>query len=173
MSCKHIQPEWHIYQSVNYAIIGSDNGLLPVRQQNITRTNAGALIIGSLCNTWIQIHHFSYKKINLKMSFATVSQHQYLFQLILKINIDAETQWQLCIHKGALCIRKLCEKGKRTIYSHGCNVWFKFKWEILQTIHTKYLSWLIGLDFYINVQHSVVNTCVKFHLATWNSHVRA
>ena len=33
------------------------------------------------------------------MCFAIVSQHQYLFQLIIEINIDAETQ--LCIHKVA------------------------------------------------------------------------
>ena len=34
-----IEAEWHIYVSVNSAIVGSDNGLLPVQHQAITRTN--------------------------------------------------------------------------------------------------------------------------------------
>ena len=37
--------EWHIYVSVNYAIIGSDNGLSPVRRQPIIWTNDGSLSI--------------------------------------------------------------------------------------------------------------------------------
>ena len=41
-----IEAEWHIYVSINYASIGSDNGLLPVRHQAIIRTNAGLLSVG-------------------------------------------------------------------------------------------------------------------------------
>ena len=36
-----IEAEWRIYASINYAIIGSGNGLCPVRHQAITWTNAG------------------------------------------------------------------------------------------------------------------------------------
>ena len=53
-------------------IIGSDNGLSPVRCQAIIWTNAGILLIGPLgtsCNeTSIEIHTFSFKKIHLKLS---------------------------------------------------------------------------------------------------------
>ena len=55
-----IDADWYIYVSVNYHIIGSDNGLLPVRHQAITWTNAaGMLLIGSLwtnfSDIWIKI----------------------------------------------------------------------------------------------------------------------
>ena len=43
-----IEAEWRIYASVNYTIIGSDNGLLPVRHQAIIWTNAGILFIWPL-----------------------------------------------------------------------------------------------------------------------------
>ena len=37
---------WGIYVSVNYAIIASDNALLPVWRQDIIWTNGGLLLIG-------------------------------------------------------------------------------------------------------------------------------
>ena len=53
-------------------IIGSDNGLSPGRRQAITWTNAWILLIGPLGTnfneTSIEIHTFSFKKINLKLS---------------------------------------------------------------------------------------------------------
>ena len=53
-------------------IIGSDNGLSPVRRQAITWTNVGILLIGPLGTNFsemlIEIHTFSFKKIHLKMS---------------------------------------------------------------------------------------------------------
>ena len=53
-------------------IIGSDNGLSPGRRQAIIWTNAGILLIGPLGTnfneTSIEIHSFSFKKINFKMS---------------------------------------------------------------------------------------------------------
>ena len=53
------------------AIIGSDNGLSPVRRQAIIWSNAGLLLIGLMRSTfieiWIQIH-FLWKKIDLEMS---------------------------------------------------------------------------------------------------------
>ena len=38
---------WHIYAPVNYAAIGSDNDLSPLRRQAIIWTNAGKLLIGT------------------------------------------------------------------------------------------------------------------------------
>ena len=53
-------------------IIGSDNGLSPVRRQAIFWTNARVLLIGplgtNLSEVVIEIHTFSFKKIDLKIS---------------------------------------------------------------------------------------------------------
>ena len=43
---KLIEAEWCMYASVNYTIIGSDNGLSPARRQAIIWANAGILLIG-------------------------------------------------------------------------------------------------------------------------------
>ena len=52
-------------------IIGSDNGLSPDRRQAIIPTNAGILLIGpfriNFSEILIEIHKFSFKKMNLKM----------------------------------------------------------------------------------------------------------
>ena len=57
--------------SLNYAIIDSDNGLSPDRRQAIIWTNVGILLIGpletKLREILIEIHTFSFKKIDLKM----------------------------------------------------------------------------------------------------------
>ena len=56
----------------NLTIIGSDNGLSPIRRQAIIWTNAGLLSIGPLRTTFseilIEIHTFSFKKMYLKIS---------------------------------------------------------------------------------------------------------
>ena len=58
----------------NLTIIGSDNGLAPVRRQDIIGTNAGMLSIGSLETNFrellIEIPTFSFNKMCLKMSSA-------------------------------------------------------------------------------------------------------
>ena len=73
----HFQPLTHWGRAThicvgNLTIIGSDNGLSPGRCQAITRTNVRILLIGPLGTTFsemlIEIHTFSFKKINLKMS---------------------------------------------------------------------------------------------------------
>ena len=55
-------------------IIGSDNGLSPVRRQAIIWTNAGILLTGPLGTNFseilIEIHTFSFKKMRLKVSSA-------------------------------------------------------------------------------------------------------
>ena len=57
---------------VNWAIIGSGNGLSPIRHQAITRTNACLLSIGLLgtnfSKTWIEILPFPFMKMHLNMS---------------------------------------------------------------------------------------------------------
>ena len=53
-------------------IIGSDNGLSPGRRQDIIRTRAGILLIGTLGTNFSEIlsemYTFSFKKMHLKMS---------------------------------------------------------------------------------------------------------
>ena len=60
-----------IYAWVNNSIIGSGNGLTPVRCQATTRSNADLSSIGLLgtnfSDVWIKIEEFSFKKIHLKM----------------------------------------------------------------------------------------------------------
>ena len=55
-----------------FTIIGSDNGLSPIRRQAIIWTNDGILLIRTLGTNFseilIQIHTFSNKKMHLKMS---------------------------------------------------------------------------------------------------------
>ena len=54
-----IETEWCIYTSVNYAIIGADNGLSPVWCQAIIWINAGLLLIRhsgvNFSEIWIKI----------------------------------------------------------------------------------------------------------------------
>ena len=53
------EAEWRIHASVNWVIIGSGNGLSPMRRQAITWTNVDILII---------IQCFKFNKMHLKMS---------------------------------------------------------------------------------------------------------
>ena len=64
------EAEWCIYAFVNFAIIGLDNGLSPVRHQAIILINAGLLLTGpsgqSLSEIQIKIWTFSAKKCTRK-----------------------------------------------------------------------------------------------------------
>ena len=68
------EAEWRIYASLNWVIIGSDNGLSPVRRQAIIWTNAVVLLIGPLgtnfSETLMGIQTFSFNKLHLKTSSA-------------------------------------------------------------------------------------------------------
>ena len=50
-----IEAEWRIYTSVNYTIIGSDNGLSPAWRQAINWTNAGILLTVPLGTNFSEI----------------------------------------------------------------------------------------------------------------------
>ena len=65
------EPEWYIYESVNWVISGSDNGLLPVSHQAFISTNDELLSTGLLRTKivkFIKLQLFSFKIIDLKMS---------------------------------------------------------------------------------------------------------
>ena len=74
---QRIGAEWRIYASVNYIIIGSDNGLSPVRRQPITWTSDGLLSIkprGTHFSEFLfQIQNFSFKKMHMKMSYSKIA----------------------------------------------------------------------------------------------------
>ena len=63
-----------MYASLKWVIIGSDNGLSPVRRQNIIWTNAGILLTGpwetNFSELLIGIQTLSFKKLHLNMSSA-------------------------------------------------------------------------------------------------------
>ena len=69
----NIKAGWRIYASLTYIIIGSHNGLLPVRHQAIIWSNALLLSTGPIWTKFSGIvfesQIFSFKKIYLKMSF--------------------------------------------------------------------------------------------------------
>ena len=54
ISTELIEAEWRIYTSVDNTIIGSDNGLSPVRHQAIICFNAGFLLIGPMGTAFIE-----------------------------------------------------------------------------------------------------------------------
>ena len=59
------------YASVDWASLGSGNGLSPFRRQAITLTNADLVSIEPLgtnfSEIWIEIQHFSFMKMHVKM----------------------------------------------------------------------------------------------------------
>ena len=87
----------------NLIIIGSDNGLSPVRRQAIIRTNAGILLIGpfgtNISKILIIIYTFSFKKMNLKMLSAKWRPFCLSFN-VLKSNLIID-MWGI-FHKAAL-----------------------------------------------------------------------
>ena len=98
--CLHlyIEAEWRIYASLTSAIIGSDNGLSPVRRSAIIWTNAGILLIGPLGTIFseisIGIETFSFKKMHLKMSSAKWRPS------CLGLNMLNRYKWKvsICVH---------------------------------------------------------------------------
>ena len=72
-----IEAEWLICVS-KLTIIGSDNGLSPIRRQAIIWTNAGIFLIRNLGTNFSkilsEIHTFSLKKMHLKMLFGKWEQ---------------------------------------------------------------------------------------------------
>ena len=71
-------------------IIGSDNGLSPVRRQAIIWTNDGILLIGPLQTNfneiWIQINTFSFTKMHLKMSSGKCRPYCLGFNVLIIIS---------------------------------------------------------------------------------------
>ena len=75
---KFIEAERGIYASNQHTIIGSDNALLPTRRHAIIGTNAGILrfwpLETNMSEMSIEIHTFSFNKMQLKMLSAKCRQ---------------------------------------------------------------------------------------------------
>ena len=76
-----IEAEWPRYASINYAIIGSDNGLSPVWRHAVIWTNDGLLLIGHLGTNFsemlIKLQQFSFMKMHLKCRLQNVGHFIY------------------------------------------------------------------------------------------------
>ena len=124
-----------LYASLNWVVIGSDNGLLPVRPQAIIWTNAGILLIGPLGTNFseilIGIQTFSIKKLYLKTS----SAKWHLFCLGLnelkseccKFTIGMSTA--VMYYNKPMCWRcGLCSLWKMiSLQSRDCHIWYRIK----------------------------------------------
>ena len=106
------EAEWRIYASVKLTIIGSDNGLSPVRRQAIIWTNAGILLIGPLGTNFIEIlneiHTFSFKKLHLKMSSAKWRPFRFGLNVLNTLhNLSVrQSHWQPLTTVKSLNIRR-------------------------------------------------------------------
>ena len=85
----------------NYAIIGADNGSLPLWYQTIVWTNTGLLLIETnFSEIWIKTKKISFTKIILKMS--------------------AAKRWPFCLRPNVLKVVTVYQGGKGTRDSQTC-----------------------------------------------------
>ena len=68
IKCQFIEAEWRIYAPVNFAIIGPDNDLLSVWNQDIIWTSTGVLLIEPL--------GINFSEILSKLNYF----HSYIYQ---------------------------------------------------------------------------------------------
>ena len=89
-----------IYASVNWVSIGSDNGLSPIRRQDIILTNAGLLSIGPLGTNFsevlIKIQYFSFTKMQRKTSSAMAA--------ILSRGDESNQEWMREVGNPLVCL---------------------------------------------------------------------
>ena len=105
-------------------IIGSDNGLSPVRRQAIIWINAGILLIGPLGTKFSQIliaiQTFSFKKMHPKLSSAKCRPFCLGLNVLSMFNLrlcNAATIWYFILKFGHL---HLCGKGYNYFSPHCC-----------------------------------------------------
>ena len=105
------EAEWCIYASVNYTIIGSDNGSSPGRRRAIIWTNDGLLLTGPLganfSDSLIAIHTFSFRKMHLNvfakwqpfclglnvLNILIITTHTYIQNQSTEILVAYLAQW--------------------------------------------------------------------------------
>ena len=93
--------------SLSWIIIGSDNGLSPVRRQAIIGTNAGILLIGPLGTNFseilIGIQTFSFKKLRLKTGSAKWRLFCLGLSELISANLNDDSQITWISKGGGLC----------------------------------------------------------------------
>ena len=135
-----------LYASVNWAIIGSDNGLLPTQRQAIIWTNAGILLIGTLgtnvSEILIAIHTFLFKKMRFKISSAKWQP--------FCLGLNVFTHWGRVTHT---CVSKLTIIGSNnglSVPSHYLNQC----WNIVNSTLRNKLQWNLKGVIYIFIQEN-------------------
>ena len=86
--------------SVNWASIGSGNGLSPIQLQTITWTNAGLLSIGLLKTNfneiWIRILSFLLKKMHFKMLSTNMAAILFRGRWFEYLYLLYQIMWSTC-----------------------------------------------------------------------------
>ena len=151
-----IEAERRIYASVNYTIIGSDNGLSPGRRQAIIWTNAGILLIWPLGTNFsevlIAIHTFLSKKMHLKMS--SVKWRPFclgLNVLTSKGSPLGDSRGINHLQRGCLCKHTECTHNEAHL-THGSRDEID---TVLQTTLSNAFSWLKMYWFRLKIHWSL------------------
>ena len=122
-------PQCRIYVSVNWASIGSGNGLLPVQCLAITWTNTDLLLIGPLWTNFreikIKIQIFSFMKMHMKTSAKwqlfclgwDELMHNFSFGILNASDQISSAQW----YQGYL------HKDLKLSLCHLCHYWWHWR----------------------------------------------
>ena len=172
-------------------IIGSDNGLSPGGRQAIIWTNAGIMLIGPLrtnfYGTLIKIHTFSFKKMQLKLSFGKwlpfcLSLH-VLTHLVLRPEYSAQTRTMLWLQMPWLLVSPRHQQP--WCWLHTCKVNgslsskrkdFKYLWHLIFCEMIKNAN-VISYNMYIeklyiktrlNKYDTITNYKAELGLEQWN-----
>ena len=110
-----------------FIIIGSDNGLSPIRRQTIIWTNAGILLIRTLGTNFseilIQINTFSNKKMHLKMPSGKCRP----FCLGLNVLTDSGLDYNAVVNKLNKCVLRTLHQYPKAKYSIHRQIWIRAK----------------------------------------------
>ena len=156
-----------MYASVNWAFISSDNGLSPSQCQAITCTTAGMLLIWpsgtNFSEILIRIHTFSFKKIHLRMSYASCWSF-----CLSPISLNVLTHWGRVTH---ICVCKLTTIGSDNGLSPGRGqaiIWTPAGIFLIGPLRTNFSEILIWIQTF-----SFKKMHLKMSSAEWRQFVSA
>ena len=141
---------------MNWVIIGSGNGLSPVRRQAITWTNADLLSIRPLGTNFsvirIKIQNFSFTKMHLKLSSAKWRPFcPGGDELKSPRGKYIHTGWQQQLYSGYIQAKILTRSHAMCFISqHRCwffTLWSWLKWNWKCKMNSKLESWLSELKY--------------------------
>ena len=137
-----------MYASVNYTIMGSDNGLSPGRRLAIIWTNAGILLIAPLGTNFneiiIEIKIFSFTNLHLKVPSAKVAAILFRPQCVKVAQLAA-------LQRSAVTGR-----NRRTL---ECGTWYHHP-RRLQCVWSRNLRILKVATWHYRCRHNLKNNCI-------------